>query len=218
MFQSAEPCLTCSPLTLLLPTWMLPQAQLHLCSLHCAAEKRPLRAPDLHTALLEVPPSLQPTSISLKHIHTLSLAHCIQAKPEATYSSTLVMLRCFLYHVCQWAISLRAFWLQPLHGKKRSLFVSLVLDRQLRATLTTFTHTDSELNINWNRSFTLAVSNCCILARGTYFLQPCFSQSGIFTYVLVHILGKWHGDTYVINLSTHFSERKGFPQQLYWNL
>lgn len=68
----------------------------------------------------------------------------LSGQTRATYSSTLVTPWCFLYHVCQWAISLRAFWLQPLHGKKRSLFVSLVLDRQLRATLTTFTHNDSE--------------------------------------------------------------------------
>lgn len=45
------------------------------------------------------------------HIH-------LSAKPEPPTVALLLMQWCFLYHVCQWAISLWAFWLQPLHNKK----------------------------------------------------------------------------------------------------
>lgn len=143
---SAEPSADCSPLIFSAGS---PLASVHassgtaasLLTGLCCRKKRAQssRPPDGSPGGATVA-ATQP-HLSLTNAHS---QHSSQTR--ATYSSTLVMPWCFLYHVCQWAISLRAFWLQPLHDKKKSLLVSLVLDRQLKATLTTFTHTDPELN------------------------------------------------------------------------
>lgn len=155
---------SCSPMALLWPACVRLVAQLPLCSLDCAAEKRPseLQASRrlswrCHRHHNPATPSL---SLSLTHTHSQ-----LPSQTRATYSSTLVMPWCFLYHVCQWTISLWAFWLQPLRTWQEEKSVS-----QLRATLTTFTHADSELlcwvkyELKWLFHFPLANSNCCILA------------------------------------------------------
>lgn len=76
------------------------------------------KVPQSSSSADEVPPPPQTSSISLspKHTHTHSQ---LSSQTRAIYSSTVVKLWCFLYHVCQWDISLSIFWLQPLHSKKR---------------------------------------------------------------------------------------------------
>lgn len=66
------------------------------------------------------------------------------------------------------------FGLQPLNVKKRGLFVSLVLDRQLRATPTTFTHTDSRLprRVKFKPKGFCKNSRCCIPACDIPFVDP----------------------------------------------
>lgn len=160
-------CPGCSTLTLplsllalLWPACVLPLAQAHPCSWDCAAVKIPSWLQVCRWGAPYTTNQLH-RSFSPKHMRTrLQLS----SQTRAIYSSTVVKLWCFLYHVCQWDISLSIFWLQPLHSKKRGLFVSLVLDCQLGTTLTTFTHTDSELpHIKYKLKW-LATSNCCILA------------------------------------------------------
>lgn len=74
------------------------------------------------------------TAAHLRLPHTLT--RNIQTKAEPTYSSALVAMWCFLYHVCQWASLLSAFCkkrspAEPLHWRFRiinsNLFLSLLL-------------------------------------------------------------------------------------------
>ena len=77
--------------------------------------------------------------------HTHTLVRNIQAKPEPPTVALLLCRDAFYIMCASGPFHSGPLDYNRLHGKKRSLFVSLVLDRQLRATLTTFTHTDSEL-------------------------------------------------------------------------
>lgn len=104
-------CSCYSPLALLWPACVLPWVRLRLCSRDCATVKSPseLQAASTWVSwrchLHHKPAPL--LSLSHKHIHT-RLQHSCQTR--ATYSSTVVKLWCFLYHVCQWAISLSIFF------------------------------------------------------------------------------------------------------------
>lgn len=136
-------------------------------------------------------------SLSQTHTHTPCLQHSSQT--WAAYSSTVVKLRCFLYHVCQWAISLCLFFFfdydemsvcQPCLGLKP------------RATQTTFTHTDSGLIIN------LKMFHLLWLLQSRLW-HTCCLQSTIFTHACLVVRVR-HVDTYVINLSGFSSETKVF--------
>lgn len=154
-----------------------PEHSFRLCSRDCAPVKSPseLQASPWVSwrCYLHHKPAPQ---LSLSHKRT----HIGSSQTRAADSSAVVELRCFLYHVCQWAISLTIFFfffffgLQPLNVKKRGLFVSLVLDCQLRATPTTFTHTDSRLprRVKFKPKGILQNSRCCIPACDIPFVNP----------------------------------------------
>lgn len=131
----------------------LADALLIFCSWACV--EQPFRAPGLWTALPEVLPLLPQTSAAAPS-HRQAHIHWSQTG-AADSSAVVVAPRCFLYHVCQWAIWLAMsppplfLNLQPLDVKKRGLFVSLVLHRRPSAAPTTFAHywvPAAELNIN----------------------------------------------------------------------
>lgn len=108
----------------------------------CSLLALSLKGPQISRPPDDSPGGASLTTTQLHLIHTHSLA----SQTRATYSSSLVdavILFCIMCASGPFHSGL--FWLQSLHGKKRSLLACLAWDCQLRATVTTFTHADSGL-------------------------------------------------------------------------
>lgn len=151
----------------------------------------------------------------------LTSARSIQAKPESPTVALLLSFDAF-YIMCASGPFHSLFFflgLQPLNVKKRGLFVSLVLDCQLRATPTTFTHTDSRLprRVKFKpKGFCKIPADAFLLV--TYLLWTrCFSECDVYPPLPTH--AGCMACEYICYQSVRASsqEGKGFPQRLYRN-
>lgn len=129
-------------------------------------------------------------SLSLPNIRTL--IRNFRAKPEP--STVALLLNCDAFYImCASGTFPSVFFDYNRYiARKEVLFVSLVLDCQLRTTLTTFTHTDSELpHIKYKLKW-LATSNCCILAGNLPFAVLLLSECDFHPPVCSHLAyGMW---------------------------